>query len=97
MMNMKKITFNEFCEKYCDGLHDSKFSDDKQCTGYLQLKKMVKENITPASLKEMKRWETQPTQQELFQIPDIKYLRFLHHNLRPYIIENWKHIKNLEL
>jgi len=95
MINTKKITFNEFCEKYCDGLYDSRFPDEKQCTGYLQLKKMVEEDITPASLEEIKRWETQPTQKELFETPHIKYLRFLHVLLRPYIIKNWEYIKNL--
>ena len=92
---MKDITFNEFCEKYCDGLYDQKFTYEEKCTGYIQLKKMVTENICPASLKEIERWENEPTHEEVFSIPDIKYLRFLHPNLRPYIIGNWKKIKQL--
>ena len=43
MTNMKKQTFNEFCQYNCDGMYSPKFPDKKQCTGYLQLKKMVKE------------------------------------------------------
>lgn len=93
----QKITFNEFCEKYCDGMYDSRFPDTSQSTGYIQLKKMVLEQIKPASLKEMKRWENNPTKEELFSLPHIKYLRFLHPNLRPYIIQNWKLIKKLTI
>ncbi len=96
-MTMKKLTFNEFCHKYCDGLYDPKFGLESQCAGYIRLRQMVIEDITPASLDEITRWETKPTQEELFSTPDIKYLRFLHPLLRPYIIEHWLMIKNLEL
>jgi hypothetical protein len=96
-MIMKKITFNEFCNKCCDNLYDPNFSENLQCTGYLQLKKMVVENITPASLDEIKRWEENPTNEELFSIPDIKYLRFLHPLLRTMIVENWNIIKKLKI
>ena len=91
------LTFNEFCHKSCDGLYSPNFFDDQQCTGYLQLKKMVLNNIIPASIEENERWETNPTLLELTSIPDIKYLRFLHVNLRPFIIENWNYIKTLPL
>lgn len=94
---MKTRTFNEFCRKNCDRLYDPKFPDDAQCTGYHQLKKMVIEQIEPASLDEIKRWENNPTEEELISIPDIKYLRFLHTNLRAFIIENWNEIKNLKI
>lgn len=96
-MSMKKLTFNEFCFLTCDGLYTPTLSIDKQSTGYLMLKKMVIENITPASLEEIKRWETNPTHEELTSAPDIKYLRFLHPNLRPLIIENWDMIKTLQI
>lgn len=76
---MKKISFNEFCHKYCDGLYEPRLPEDKQCTGYLQLKKMVVEQIEPATLSEINKWESNPTTEELFFIPNIKYLRFLHH------------------
>jgi len=94
---MKNLTFNEFCHKYCDGLYEPRLSEDKQCTGYTQLKKMVIENIEPASLQEINRWENTPTTEELFSEPDIKYLRFLHPLLRPYVIENWQTIKTLDI
>lgn len=94
---MKKLTFNEFCRKNCDGLYEPRLSDDEQCTGYLQLKKMVIEGIKPASLAEIKRWETEPTFDELISIPDIKYLRFLHVLLRPHIIKKWRVISKLEI
>jgi hypothetical protein len=81
---------------HCDGLYDPNFPDDVQCTGYKQLKKMVKEKIKPASLEEIERWESEPTKEELMATPDIKYLRFLHPVLRPYIIENWDIIKKLK-
>jgi hypothetical protein len=94
---MKNLTFNEFCHKYCDGLYEPRLSEDKQCTGYTQLKKMVIENIEPASLEEIDRWGNTPTTEELFSEPDIKYLRFLHPLLRPYVIENWQTIKTLDI
>ncbi len=96
-MIMKKLTFNEFCHECCDGLYDPILPEDAQCTGYIELKKMVVENITPASLKEIERWETNPTHDELISAPDVKYLRFLHPLLRPYIIENWDTIKTLAI
>lgn len=94
---MKKLTFNEFCHINCYGLYEPRLSEDKQCTGYIQLKKMVVENITPASLKEIEQWENKPNIVELLSTPDIKYLRFLHPLLRPYIIENWDAIKKLRV
>jgi len=97
-MNMNKIqTFNDFCEFNCDRLYDPKFDFNSQCTGYKLLYKLVKNNITPASLEEIERWENNPTSEELLSTPDIKYLRFLHILLRPYIINNWDYIKTLEL
>ena len=61
------------------------------------IKKMIVNNITPVSLEEINRWETNPTNEELSSVPDIKYLRFLHPNLRPFIIENWDEIKLMEV
>lgn len=94
---MKNITFNEFCRKYCDGMYEPRLPQEAQCTGYIQLKKMVVEQIEPASLQEISRWEQSPTDEELKLIPDIKYLRFLHPTLRPLVIENWDIIKLLEI
>lgn len=94
---MENLTFNQFCNKFCDGLYEPRLSEDKQCTGYVQLKKMVVENITPASFEEIQRWEKNPTRDELLTTPNIKYLRFLHPLLRPYIIEHWNVIKNLKI
>jgi hypothetical protein len=94
---MKKMNFNIFCHHDCDGLYEPRLSDYAQCTGYFLLKKMVVDKITPASLSEIKRWETNPTSDELVSVPDIKYLRFLHPLLRPYIIEHWPVIKEMEI
>lgn len=90
------MNFKEFCYKMCDGLYDPKFNYDEQCTGYKQLLKMLQNDIEPASLEDMERWEKKPTFIETISVPDIKYLRFLHPLLRPYIIENWNNIKKLE-
>lgn len=92
-----KMTFNSFCEKYLDRMYTPGLPDDQQSTGYLQLKKMVKEGITPATLEEIERWENNPTEKELFSQPDIKYLRFLHPIVREYVIAHWKNIKELEI
>ena len=94
---MKKLTFNEFCAEYLDRMYEPRLLQEQQSTGYLQLRKMVVENVTPASLSEMVRWENNPTDDELFSIPDIKYLRFLHPLLRPIIVENWSRIKRMEI
>ena len=92
---MIKITFDEFCNLLCDGLYDPNLPLETQCSGYKDLRKMVIENIRPASLEEMKRWETSPTQEELWAVPDIKYLRSLHFKLRKYVVENWDDIMKL--
>lgn len=94
---MNNTIFEEFCHKYCDGLYDPKLKEEHQCTGYLQLKKMIVENIIPASMSEIRRWENHPTSEELLSKPDIKYLRFLHPLLRSYIVENWNYIKTLQI
>ena len=96
-MKTKNQTFNDFCQYNCDGMYQPLLPYDEQCTGYKQLKKMVEENIEPATMEEIHRWENFPTEEELFSQPDIKYLRFLHTILRPHIIENWNYIKNLEI
>lgn len=96
-MNVKNLTFNEFCYKCCDRLYEPELPEFSQGTGYTQLKRMVIENITPASIKEIERWENNPTKEELFSEPHIKYLRFLHPVLRPFIIENWDKIKLMKV
>ena len=92
----QELTFKAFCHRICDGLYEPKISDDGQCTGYKLLLKMVAENITPASKEEFIRWREKPTFEELTSIPDIKYLTFLHVNLRPLIIDYWDKIKQLK-
>lgn len=94
---MKKMSFEEFCYEHCDELYNPKMDKTSQCTGYYQLKKMVTEKIEPANMEEIERWESNPTMDELLSPPDIKYLRFLHTNLRKLIIDNWKHIKKLKV
>lgn len=94
-MTKGKITFDEFCNLICDGLYDPNLPLEVQCTGYKDLRKMAIENIRPASPEEMKRWETNPTPEELFAVPDIKYLRSLHFKLREYVVENWDDIMKL--
>lgn len=94
---MEKLTFKEFCVRYCDGLYDPHIPEDAQCAGYKTLRRMVGDGICPASMDEMRRWETYPTTQELCSTPDIRYLRFLHPILRPYIVKNWEKIKQLPI
>jgi len=94
---MKQITFNEFCHQYCDGLYDPRFGPEYQCSGYNQLKQLLIDGLTPASKVEMTRWETNPTKEELFSKPDVKYLRSVHPILREFIVKNWDIIKTLPL
>lgn len=97
MTTVKKLTFDEFCFKIFGGLYEPGKPQKAQCTGYTLLKKMVVEQIEPASLEEINRWENAPTIEELYSVPDIKYLRFLHPLLRLYVIEHWQTIKALEI
>ena len=94
---MEKLTFNEFCYRFCDGLYDPKLPEDEQSTGYVELKKMVVENITPSSLDEIKRWVKNPTNEELISTTNVKYLTFLHPILRSYVIEHWDIIKTMKI
>lgn len=89
------LTFNSFCQQVCDGMYNPMLSNENQCIGYIKLKEMVDYGIKPASLEEIDRWEKNPTQEELTAEPDLKYLSFLHPNLRPVIIANWDYIKKL--
>ena len=92
-----KMTFKEFCAEYLDNVYTYGIPEEEQCTGYLELKKMIVEGIEPASIEEILRWQNNPTDKELFEIPDIKYLKFLHPLLRNYVISYWNIIKNLEI
>lgn len=94
---MRGISFNEFCEKFCDRLYDPRIEFENQSTGYKLLRKMVINGNTPASIEEMLRWEKSPTTDELFCKPDIKYLRFLHPILREYVVSNWSYIKDMQV
>jgi len=91
------LTFNDFCEKHCDGLYDPKFDYGEQCSGYKQLKLMVEQQITPATKEETERWEQYPTILELGQIPETKYMRSLHPLLRTFVRDNWEMVKHLKL
>lgn len=96
MKSLKKPTpFDVFCKKYLDGLYDPRHPKDNQCTGYYKLKEMVISGIEPASEEDYIRWKTNPTFQEMFSEPDIKYLTFLHESVRPVIRGYWFHIKKL--
>jgi hypothetical protein len=88
-------TFDLFCQTCCDGLYDPKLPESEQCTGYIKLREMVIGRITPATLEEMERWENEPTEEELASVPDVKYLRFLHPILRPFIVNNWDEMLKL--
>ena len=89
------LDFNTFCEKILDRLYEPKVSLENQSTGYKLLKTMLEEGIKPASLEEYLRWKNKPTLEEFTTPPPLKYLTFLHENMRPFIRENWDKIKQL--
>jgi hypothetical protein len=93
----KPTPFDSFCEKYLDGLYDSKVPMDVQCSGFNKLKQMVKDGVTPATEEEFKRWKFHPTMEELLSPPDAKYLTFLHHLTRESVRKYWNYIKKLRL
>ncbi len=90
-------SLEEFCHTYCDHMYTPNLPLENQCTGYIELRNMVLNNINPASLEEINKFERYPNIQELLSKPDTKYLRFLHPILRPFIIEHWDIIKTLKL
>lgn len=94
---MKEVTFNEFAVKHCDRLFTPNLPYEMQSTGYKKLRHMIEYQIIPATKEECLRWENKPTQEELLSIPDDKYMRSLHPNLRNFIQENWELIKDLKL
>lgn len=94
---VSKMSFNDFCYKILDGMYEPRLPLESQCTGYLQLRKMVVENIKPATQKQYERWKTKPTAKELFSEPDIKYLTFLHELIRTIVRNNWKKIKKMKV
>lgn len=98
-MNAKesKLNFNDFCHKILDRMYEPRLSYEQQCSGYKLLRKIVEENITPATKEEYERWRNAPTFEELFSTPDLKYLTFLHELVRPIIREHWDKIKILKL
>lgn len=96
-MKNQKLTFNQFCIDFCDRLYTPDLDLKDQSTGYKLLRKMVENNIEPFSLEACLRWEFNPTKEELLEEPDIRYLRFLHTNLRTFVRESWNEIKKLEV
>lgn len=94
---MKNLTFNDFAVNNCDKLYTPDLPHELQSTGYKLLHKMVSDQIAPATKEECIRWESSPTVSEILKTPDIKYLRFLHPNLREFVQNNWDYIKKLEL
>lgn len=98
-MNTKELnlTFNDFCYRILDRLYEPKLPYNSQCTGYKLLRKMVLEDITPATKEEYERWKNNPTKEELWSKPNLKYLTFLHEITRPFIREYWDKIKILKI
>lgn len=89
--------FNTFCMSNLDGLYTPELPIEQQSTGYILLRQMIEQQIDPAPIYEIERWETRPTKLELTATPELKYLRFLHPLLRKYVINNWQAIKKLQI
>lgn len=87
--------FDKFCYEYLDRLYNPNAKE--QCSGYYLLRKMVIDDITPASIEETERWENKPEIEALTAAPHLKYLRFLHPILRPRVIKYWDKIKTLKI
>lgn len=89
-MNNFELYCNKHLEIYTPGI-----VFEKQGSGYRNLYYMLENNIDCASHEEINRWESNPTEQELYDKPHLKYLRFLHPILRKYVIDNWEYIKKI--
>ena len=90
------LGFRNFCHIRCDGIYNPGIPEENQSDAYHKLKHMLINNIRPATMVEIKRWENDPTEQEMTTTPNIKYLRFIHPNLRPFISDNWDYIRKLK-
>lgn len=98
MMTMKKqMSFNDFCYTVLDRMYEPRLPLESQSTGYKLLREMVIKDITPATKEEFDRWKNNPTTEELFSTPDLKYLTFLHVLVRPVVREHWDKIKQLKI
>lgn len=92
MMNLR-----QFANKNLDGLYDPKFPEESQGSGWKQLKRMVENQIKPASLTEILRWENYPTKEELLSVAHDKYMRSIHILLRNPIRKYWDVISKMEI
>ena len=90
-------TFNSLCYNALDKLYDPMYELDEQPTGYKLFREMVQKDIKPASLEEIERWTNNPTPEELMETPPLKYMQFLHPNVRPFVIKHWEFIRNLPI
>ena len=55
------MLFKTFCIHFLDHMWTNGMKEEEQCSGYHLLKKMVKEQIEPASLEEIERYLSKPT------------------------------------
>jgi hypothetical protein len=92
LQQKRRMKFNEFCHRICDGLYDPRFPMEDQCSGYHQLRNVVLNKIPPHPL-EIKDWLDDPESPP----PQERYLRALHPKLRKFVIDNWDKIKELEV
>lgn len=90
---MSTPRFNYICNLAYDGFYDPEFPPESQCTGYKELVRMIRLGIDPTPKEEVERYEKNPTPEELFSVPPLGHLRFLHFKMRDHIRENWDTIR----
>lgn len=71
-------------------LYDPRFNFENQCTGYKNIIQMLKMNVIPATEDEFNLFIKDP-----FKPVELKYLTFIHENLRYDIRKNWNLILKL--
>jgi hypothetical protein len=72
------------------GLYDPRFNFENQCTGYKNIIQMLKMDVIPATEDEFNLFIKEPSKPV-----ELKYLTFIHENLRYHIRKNWNLIVKL--
>lgn len=87
MTERQELRYNKFCYKI--GMYTLDVPYDQQCTGYKKLKELVESGIPAANHEEYIRWTKYPTEEELENAPELKYLTFLHPSLANFLRAEW--------
>lgn len=87
MNERQELRFNRICYKL--GIYTLNIPYDQQSTGYKKLKELMESGVPVATNEEYTRWKDFPSKEELSNIPELRYLNFLHPSLANFIRAEW--------